>query len=569
MNPHFPKLFSPITLAGRQLKNRIVFPAVVSLYARDHLVTERWIDYYAERAKGGAAMLVTEGLSVHESSSPQPGVITLFDDRNDDLLRQAAQAVEQHDCRFLGQLWHVGRQALWSPVAAPVGVSDLPDAYSWSVPHVMDVDDIKILIDAFTRAAQRLQRAGFSGVELHGAHGYLIGQFLSPWSNTRTDDYGGDEEGRSRFVREGLKGTPVMAMGRIVDAAHAEQILQEGTGDLIGMARALIADAALPEKAARGEAQNVRPCVFSNVCWGEIHGGKAMACLHNPELGQKNEASYRPPRATRRKRVAVAGAGVAGLQVAWVMAARGHDVTLYGSAQPGGKARLEASLPGRAEIAKIYEYQLLRAREHKVNLVLGSHADRSMLEALAPHAVVIATGSNMRRPESLKQGAERALSLREYVNRKPLPTDGLRNAVLFDEDHTQATYAAADQLAARFQRLTIVTPRTQLGRAVPYVNLIGVYRRLYQTRVEILSAHLPISYAGDEVTLYNVFNADRTVISDVALFTYATPRSANDTLAHQLRDTDIEIHLVGDCFAPRNMMAAIHEAPRSRASYLV
>ncbi|MFN0313705.1 MAG: FAD-dependent oxidoreductase [Burkholderiales bacterium] len=642
MNPHFPRLFSPLTLAGRQLKNRIVFPAVVSLYAREHLITPRWMDYYAERAKGGAAMLVTEGLSVHESSSPQPGVVTLFDNRNDELLRQAAHAVEQHDCRFIGQLWHVGRQALWNPVAAPWGVSDLPDAYSWSVPHVMSLDEIQILVGAYTGAAQRLQRAGFSGAELHGAHGYLIGQFLSPWSNTRTDDYGGGVEGRTRFVREviaairvacgknfivglkmpgdegvadgidgqealrlaqriarddtpdylafsqgnfslslenhvpdmhfppgpfmplikdlrlGLPGIPVMAMGRIVDAAHAEKILEDGGGDLIGLARALIADAALPRKAARGE--TVRPCVFSNVCWGEIHGGKAMACLHNPELAQHDEASFLPPRTAKCKKVAVVGAGVAGLQAAWVLAARGHDVTLFGSVSPGGKARLEANLPGRAEIAKVYEYQLLRVREHQVKFELGVHADFAMLERLAPQAVVLATGSYMRVPDSLQTGAQRAMSVRDYADRTPQPTDEFRNAVLFDQDHTQATYAVADQLAGRFQKLTIVTPRTQLGRSVPYVNLIGIYRRLHQTRVEILNAHLPVSYNGEEVTVRNVFNGDQTVLGGVALFAYATPRIAHSPLASRLREAGIETYLVGDCFAPRNMMAAIHEA---------
>lgn len=644
MGAPFPRLFEPLTLAGRRLRNRICFPAVVSLLGREHRITPRWIDYYAERAKGGAALLVTEGLSVHASSSPQPGVITLFDDRNDAALRRAAQAVEGHDCRFVGQLWHVGRQALWSPVDAPLGVSDQPDALSWSVPHVMTRDDILMLIDAYADAAWRLRAAGFSGVELHGAHGYLIGQFLSPWSNTRQDEYGGDLEGRTRFTREviaavrarcggdfivglkmpgdegvaggidgdealrlarriaresapdyfafsqgnftlslenhvpdmhfppapfadlmrtlrvGLGGVPVMALGRIMNAAHAEGLLTEGVGDMIGMARALLADAALPAKAARGEAGAVRPCVFSNVCWGEIHAGKPIACLHNPELASEGEAGWRPPPAARRRRIAVAGAGVAGLQAAWVLAARGHEVTLFGSAQAGGKARWEAGLPGRAEVARIYEYQLARAREHGVRLALGTHAERDSLRKLAPQVVVVATGARPRPPDSLRAGVELAVPAWLLMSRLPAAGRRLGHAVFYDQDHSQAAYAAVDLLAQRCARVTLITPRTQLGRPLPYVSLIGVYRRLYGARVDIVTAHQPVNLCAGELTLRNGFNGDERPLRDVDLFVYATPRRADDSLAGSLSAEDFEVHLVGDCFAPRTLLAALHEA---------
>ena len=98
-------------------------PAVLSNFARENRVTRRLVDYYAERAAGGAAMLVTEGLAIHAFSVPQPNVATVFDAANFEGFERLAAAVERHDCRLLGQLWHVGRQQLWSPVDAPVGVS--------------------------------------------------------------------------------------------------------------------------------------------------------------------------------------------------------------------------------------------------------------------------------------------------------------------------------------------------------------------------------------------------------------------------------------------------------------
>ena len=89
-----------------------------------------------------------------------------------------------------------------------MGISDQPDAYSWTVPHVMSTDELRRVADEYVAIAERLKRCGFGGVELHGAHGYLITQILSPWSNRRTDRYGGSLENRMRFVREVARGHP-------------------------------------------------------------------------------------------------------------------------------------------------------------------------------------------------------------------------------------------------------------------------------------------------------------------------------------------------------------------------
>lgn len=641
------QLFTPFQLAGKRLKNRIVFPAVLSIYAQQNRVTQRLIDYYAARAVGGAAMLITEGLAVHPSSVPQPSVATIFDPANFEGFQRMADAVERHDCRLLGQLWHVGRQALWNPVDAPVGVSSLPDAYSWSVPHVMNPGEIRAIAEAYVRSARTLKRAGFSGVELHGGHGYLITQFLSPWSNVRDDEYGGDVERRTRFVREiaagiraecgadfivglkmsgdeGVKGgidadeagriaarlakaggldylgfaqgnfspsledhTPdmnypagpfmglqkrlreharpvaVLAFGRVLDAAHAEQILADGVGDLVAMGRALVADAALPNKAESGQSGKTRPCIFCNVCWAEIHAGKPIACIHNPQLGTPDEATWTPARAASKRRVVVVGSGVAGLEAAWVAASRGHEVTLLGSRDAGGKARLESLLPGRAEVAKVFEFQLARAREAGVRLELGAPASAETVAALKPDTAVLATGSKMRPPATLAADSDPCVDARDLVAR--LGGDRSKRAgtaVLFDQDHGAGVYALADLLAATYDRLVLITPRTQLGRAVAYVNLLGVYRRLYKARAEIVVASIPMGFKGGVLTHTNAFNGDEQTIRDVALFTYATPRIANDELAAPLRARGIDVRLIGDAFAPRAMLAAVHEGNR-------
>jgi 2,4-dienoyl-CoA reductase-like NADH-dependent reductase (Old Yellow Enzyme family) len=188
----FNALFTPFTLAGKQLRNRITHAAMSLVVTPQGKVTERMVQYHANRAAGGAAMTVTEplGMMRHQVDLPRVQVW-----RRDDAegLKNFAGAVESQDCRLLGQIQDAGRGRHFpgrNPEA--LGASALPDDLSWTVPHALSPCEIRDLIAQTVESAAHLKDCGFSGVEISAGHGHLFHQFLSPWSNRREDEFGGD-----------------------------------------------------------------------------------------------------------------------------------------------------------------------------------------------------------------------------------------------------------------------------------------------------------------------------------------------------------------------------------------
>jgi 2,4-dienoyl-CoA reductase-like NADH-dependent reductase (Old Yellow Enzyme family) len=200
--PAYPQLFSPLDLAGKRLRNRVVHLAMSTALASNGQVTERHTQYFANRAKGGAAMIVTEPLCLARHQQV-PTRVNARDDSGLDGLKRWAAAVEGEDCRLVAQVQDPGRgRHVAGRSTDAVGASALPDDVSWTVPRVLSAEEIRAMTDEFAQASARLKRCGFSGVEISAGHGHLFHQFLSPWSNIREDAYGGDFDGRMRFLLE-------------------------------------------------------------------------------------------------------------------------------------------------------------------------------------------------------------------------------------------------------------------------------------------------------------------------------------------------------------------------------
>lgn len=649
-DPAFPRLFEPLTLSGKRLKNRVTHASMTTRMGREQRLTERQLAYYRNRARGGCSLIVTEPLTAWRRQQAPYKLRVWGDDAFADLQR-FAESVESEDCRLLGQIQDPGRgrhERGRNPLAW--GASSLPDDLSWTVPHVLTVEEIREMVEDFAASSAILKRAGFSGVEISAGHGHLFHQFMSPWSNLRDDEYGGPLENRLRLTQEliaairqvcgedfivGLKlpgddgvpggigpaeaaeiaprlcaggavdyvcftwgaharsldmhipdahwprapfldvvrslratvpGVPVMAVGLITDPAEAEGILVRGDADLVALGRPLVTDPAWPIKARAGRG-DIRYCVSCNSCWGRITEHATLACDNNPRVAEADETDYWPRRAARGRRVVVVGAGIAGLEAAWVAAARGHEVTVLGAgAEAGGKTRLHARLPGGENLSSIYDYQLLAAKRAGVRLELGLRATAGDVLALEPEAVVLATGSTMGWPRMLPEAWRADGTIPDLRTLLPDLVDLAQpqggTAVLFDMDHTEGTYASAQVLRRLFDRVVILTPRDRIAEDTPLVTRLGILRRMATLGIEIwpLTEPSPRSRLEEGIVLArNVYTGAETGIGDVALFTYSTARVADDALAVPLRAAGLELRLVGDCYAPRTVMAATSE----------
>ncbi|WP_099158439.1 NADPH dehydrogenase NamA [Virgibacillus ndiopensis] len=222
------KLFSPITFKETELKNRIVMSpmCMYACYEQDGKITPFHITHLTSRAVGQVGLVMTEAIAVMPEGRISPQDLGIWDDEHVAGLKELNEQIHAYGAKSATQLAHAGRKAvLDSAIYAP---SALPFNDSSDTPVEMTEDDIQKTIQAFKNGARRAKESGFDIIELHGAHGYLINQFLSPLTNKRTDMYGGSKEKRYRFLSEVIDAVKTEWNGPIFVRISTNEYSDEG-----------------------------------------------------------------------------------------------------------------------------------------------------------------------------------------------------------------------------------------------------------------------------------------------------------------------------------------------------
>lgn len=239
-------MFSPLSIGSAHIANRFAMAPMTTNYAGTAgEVTPGLIDYLAGRARGGFGLIFTENMGVHASGRVMPRMLMSDSDALIPGLGKLASALQSHGTRVFAQLSHCGRQ---SRPAFTGGTLVAPSAIACPinrvVPRALADDEITSLIKAFADAAARVADAGYDGIELHGAHGYLIGEFLSAYANRRDDAWGGTPARRMRFLREIVSAIQARCSLPLCVRLSADELVEGGNriDDSLRIAQVLAAD---------------------------------------------------------------------------------------------------------------------------------------------------------------------------------------------------------------------------------------------------------------------------------------------------------------------------------------
>lgn len=651
-------LFSPVKTGSLELKNRLVMPAMHLGYCRDGEVSGRLVDFYARRAAGGVGLIIVGGCAVDEHG--YPSMISAAGDRHIPGLARLAAAIKDGGAAAAAQLFQPGRYSYaYLDGIEPVAPSALASRLTGRRPRELSTEEVHQLIESFARAALRVKQAGFDAVEVIASAGYLISQFLSPLTNQRQDEFGGDLKRRMHFglavagrIRETVgtefplifrisghefmsggntteeiilfcrqleacgvdmlnvtggwhettvpqitmdvpRGTyvylarqikqavniPVTACNRINRPALAERILAEGSADLVGMARALIADPELPDKARTGRREEIRPCIGCNQgCLDAVFGRRDVRCLVNPRAGR--EGAHRLQPAVRSKRVLVIGGGPAGMEAARVAAVRGHRVTLWEkNDRLGGQLNLAAVPPGRGEFKTLVRYLSVQLVRLGVEICLNTEATVENVLAGCFDAVVVAAGARpavpqipgVDRPQVVQ--AHDVLAGRVVAGRRVVVIGGgavgcetalyLAARGTLDAD---AFYFLALNHAEEMEKLfslatcgngeVTLLARSGVGKDIGQTTRWVIMQNLHRYGVRVVSEAGIRSIETDGV-IYQKGEREKKVPADTVVL--AAGSVSNSSLGEELKEQVKEIYMAGDAVAPRRAMEAIDE----------
>ena len=486
----YPNLLAPLDLGHVTLKNRVIMGSMHTGLEDRSRDLPKLAAYFAERARGGVALMVTGGYAPNWQGWLTPFGSKLTSRRQARKHRIVTDAVHAEGGLIALQILHAGRYA-YHPFS--VSASALKAPINPFKPRALSDRGVRRQIDAYVRCAELAQEAGYDGIEVMGSEGYFINQFLAERTNKRRDRWGGSAENRRRLAVEIVRRTrervgpdfliiyrlsmadlveggqswdEVVALGKEIEAAGAsiintgigwhearvptivtsvpraaftsvtasfrphvsipvvtsnrinlpqvgEEVLARGDADLISMARPFLADPEWVLKATTDRADEINVCIACNqACLDHVFAKKTASCMVNPRAAHETELVLLPTR--RTKKIAVVGAGPAGLAAAVTAAERGHQVELFeADDEIGGQFGIAQKIPGKEEFAETIRYYRRRLDLTGVKLHLGHRATAADLAGF--DEVVLATGVVPRVPAIPGIEHEKVLSYVDVV----------------------------------------------------------------------------------------------------------------------------------------------------------
>lgn len=469
----YPHLSQPLDLGFVTLPNRLIMGSMHIGLEEVRNGFQRMAAFYAERARGGVALIVTGGIAPNEQGRLLPGAAMMANAHDVAQHRIVTDAVHAEGGRIALQILHAGRYAYQPALVAPSAIKAAINPFK---PQEMSADQITQTIEDYAQCAALAKEAGYDGVEIMGSEGYLINEFIAARTNQREDEWGGSYANRMRFPVEIVKrvrarlgsdfiimyrlsmldlveggstldeviqlaqaieaagasiistgigwheariptiatkvpraafawvtqklkgkvGIPLVATNRINTPEVAEQLLADGFCDLVSMARPLLADPMFMRKAEQNRADEINTCIGCNqACLDHTFSGKITSCLVNPRACHETELVYQP--VAQAKKIAVVGAGPAGLSFATVAASRGHQVSLFdAAAEIGGQFNVAKQIPGKEEFYETLRYFGKQLALTQVDLKLNTRVTAADLSGF--DEVVLATGITPRVP---------------------------------------------------------------------------------------------------------------------------------------------------------------------------